>query len=134
MSDVYNNPPMHQATTRLLAGFWIETMSSTEPNCIFPILEVGAGIGRTARYLVNYLIEYGTSFEHIFTDIPSALVGAVTKRFARKDSMRFTSLDCNKSATPRLGGIDFEYGAGSGCCGRVGEWIGSAKEVVCFGL
>ena len=53
MSDVYNNPPMRQATTRLLAGFWIETMSSTEPNRVFPILQVGAGIGRTARDPVN---------------------------------------------------------------------------------
>ena len=71
--------------TRLLAGFWIEKMSSTEPNRVFPILQVGAGIGRTARYLVDYLIEYGTSFEYIFTDISSALVGAVAKRVARKN-------------------------------------------------
>ena len=57
MSDVYDNAPKCLATTRLLAGFWIEMISSTEPNGVFPILEVGAGIARTIRYLVSYLIE-----------------------------------------------------------------------------
>ena len=44
--------------------------------------------------------------------------------------MHFMSLDCNKSATPGLGGVDCVYGAEFGCYGRVGEWAGRAMEVV----
>lgn len=66
------------------------------------ILEVGAGTGGIARYLVDYLTVRGIRFEYTFTDISSALVNAAKKRSSCKDAMRFMTLDCDRAAEPAL--------------------------------
>ena len=100
MADVYDNAPMCQATTRLLADFLVRAMAG--PNRVFQILEVGAGTGGTARYLVDYLDSHGLKFEYTFTDISNGLVSAAKKKFSEKGSMKFMTLDCNNDAKPEL--------------------------------
>lgn len=102
VADVYEYAPMCQATTRLLAEFLLRIFSASPRDGIFRILEVGAGTGGTARYLVDFLTVRGIRFEYTFTDISSALVNAAKKRFSGNDAMRFMALDCGRTAEPAL--------------------------------
>lgn len=102
LADVYDNAPMCQATTRLLAEFLVQTFSASQSDSVFRILEVGAGTGGTARYLVDFLTRRGIKFEYTFTDISSSLVAAAKKKFAGRDAMKFMTLDCDRAAPPEL--------------------------------
>ncbi|OCL03381.1 hypothetical protein AOQ84DRAFT_392308 [Glonium stellatum] len=102
LADVYDNAPMCQATTRLLADFLAQIFSASQSDGVFRILEVGAGTGGTARYLIDFLTRRGIKFEYTFTDISSALVTAAKKKFAGRDAMKFMTLDCDRVAPPEL--------------------------------
>ena len=96
LADVYDNAPMCQATTRLLADFLVKAFSAS-PGGKFRLLEVGAGTGGTARYLVDYLCKHGIDFEYTFTDISGALVNAAKKKFSGVKEMKFMTLDCDRA-------------------------------------
>jgi acyl transferase domain-containing protein/SAM-dependent methyltransferase len=102
LAAVYDIAPMCQATTRLLADFLVQKFLVSQSDSPFHILEIGAGTGGTARYLVDYLTLRGIKFEYTFTDISPALVTAAKKKFAGKDSMKFMTLDCDRAAAPEL--------------------------------
>ncbi|EXJ91405.1 hypothetical protein A1O1_04517 [Capronia coronata CBS 617.96] len=100
VADVYDQAPMCQASTRLLADFLGKIFANQ--HGVFRILEVGAGTGGTARYLVDFLAAKGIDFEYTFTDISPSLVAAARKKFAGKKQMRFFVLDCDRPATAEL--------------------------------
>ncbi|OKL59537.1 hypothetical protein UA08_04992 [Talaromyces atroroseus] len=102
MADVYANAPMCQASTRLLADFLVQTFSALKSDKVFQILEVGAGTGGTARYLVEFLISKDIKFEYTFTDISSGLVSQAQKFFAGYDQMKFMTLDCDRAPPQQL--------------------------------
>ncbi|KAI0009448.1 hypothetical protein F4779DRAFT_617624 [Xylariaceae sp. FL0662B] len=104
MADVYENAPMCQATTRLLADFLARSFSSSKPGGVFQILEVGGGTGGTAKYVVEYLASQGVAFEYTFTDISNALVGQAKKTFAGRQGMKFATFDCDREPPPDLYG------------------------------
>jgi acyl carrier protein/SAM-dependent methyltransferase len=101
LADVYDIAPMCQATTQLLATFLANAFPKSS-NRTFRILEVGAGTGGTARYLVDFLSRQGVRFEYTFTDISGALVNAAKKKFAGKSEMRFMTLDCDREPAEEL--------------------------------
>ncbi|XDG08964.1 hypothetical protein ABKA04_008579 [Annulohypoxylon sp. FPYF3050] len=103
MADVYENAPMCQATTRLLAEFLARSMSSTS-NRVFSILEVGGGTAGTAKYLVEHLSNRGANFVYTFTDLSPALVAQARKTFASRRGMRFATYDCDQVPPVELRG------------------------------
>ncbi|EXJ93208.1 hypothetical protein A1O3_01765 [Capronia epimyces CBS 606.96] len=100
VADVYDNAPMCQASTRLLAHYLARMFSTSQG--IFRILEVGAGTGGTARYLVDFLAARGIKFEYTFTDISPSLVASAKKKFAGREQMKFLILDCDRAAPAEL--------------------------------
>ncbi|KAI0912704.1 hypothetical protein F4823DRAFT_633075 [Ustulina deusta] len=98
MADVYDKAPMCQATTQLLAEFLTQSSSGRA----IKILEVGAGTGGTAKYLVEFLTRQGIEFEYTFTDISAALVNQAKKLFAGYKTMKFMALDCDAAPPPEL--------------------------------
>lgn len=98
MADVYDKAPMCQATTQLLADFLGRSYSGRA----IKILEVGAGTGGTARYLVDFLTRQGIEFEYTFTDISASLVNQARKLFSRYSTMKFMTLDCDAAPPPEL--------------------------------
>ncbi|KAJ4147493.1 hypothetical protein LMH87_002006 [Akanthomyces muscarius] len=96
MADVYEKAPMCQATTRLLADFLVKTFSSPHPRRSFRLLEVGAGTGGTAKYVIDFLTKAGIDFHYTFTDISSSLVTQAKRIFSKNPRMAFTTLDCDK--------------------------------------
>ncbi|KAI1444132.1 hypothetical protein F5Y02DRAFT_428086 [Annulohypoxylon stygium] len=103
MEDVYENAPMCQATTRLLAEFLARSMSPIS-NRVFNILEVGGGTAGTAKYLVEYLSNRGTNFEYTFTDLSPTLVAQAKRTFAGRRGMRFATYDCDQVPPTELRG------------------------------
>ena len=121
LADVYDNAPMCQATTRLLATFLAEVFAASQDGGTLRILEVGAGTGMfdettsappkmtnerssggTARYLVDFLSRRGIPFEYTFTDISSALVAGAKKKFASFGFMKFMTLDVDRAVPQEL--------------------------------
>ncbi|KAL2130202.1 hypothetical protein VTI74DRAFT_6769 [Chaetomium olivicolor] len=107
MADVYEKAPMCQATSRLLAEFLARSFATSseggEPcDRVFQIIEVGAGTGGTAKYLVDYLASRGVRFEYTFTDISSSLVGQAKKTFAGRHMMKYATLDCDRAPPAEL--------------------------------
>ncbi|KAK2590091.1 hypothetical protein QQS21_012231 [Conoideocrella luteorostrata] len=96
MAEVYGQAPMCLATTRLLADFISKSLLASRRNETFRLIEIGAGTGGTAKYLVNYLAKQYIRFEYTFTDISSALVSQAKRVFSEKEMMRFTTLDCDE--------------------------------------
>jgi acyl transferase domain-containing protein/SAM-dependent methyltransferase len=101
LAEVYDIAPMCQATTQLLANFLANAFSMSSDRT-FRILEVGAGTGGTARYLVDFLSSQGVKFEYTFTDISGALVNAARKKFTGKSEMKFMTLDCDREPAKEL--------------------------------
>lgn len=115
LSDVYESAPMCLAITRLLGDYLQKKVSaftdseSGSKARPFRILEVGAGTGGTARYLVEHLQSLNVDFEYHFTDISGALVSAAKRKFRSLPStvaanMHFSTLDCNNPCPPSLSG------------------------------
>lgn len=109
MADVYEKAPMCQGTTRLLSEFLAQTFLTTSEkggsDRLFRIIEVGAGTGGTAKYLVNHLVKHNIQFEYTFTDISSSLVNQAKKTFfAGRDNIKFLTLDCDKMTPADLHG------------------------------
>lgn len=103
MGDVYDKAPMCQASTQLLADFLAQSMLSSQDK-IHRIIEVGAGTGGTAKYLVNHLASRGVKFEYTFTDISPSLVGLAKKTFADKPMMKYATIDCDQAPPPEMRG------------------------------
>lgn len=99
---------------------------SNEGN-VFHFLEVGGGTGKilislqvscsrdnriiqpggTTKFLIDYLSRRGVPFTYTFTDISSALTGAMKKEMAGYECMRYTTLDVEKDTnTGLLGQFD----------------------------
>lgn len=104
MAEVYEKAPMCQATTHLLADFLVKAFSSKSGRT-FQILEVGAGTGGTARYVIDFLAKAGVDFHYTFTDISSSLVTQAKRTFSTHSArMTFTTLDCDQPPKPDLVG------------------------------
>ncbi|KAF2152735.1 hypothetical protein K461DRAFT_225874 [Myriangium duriaei CBS 260.36] len=106
MAEVYENAPMCQATTRFLSDFLAKALSVSNGGQPFRILEVGAGTGGTARYLINALLNRGVKFEYTFTDLSSSLVAQAKRLFRDQTNMHFMTLDCNKVPAELVGRFD----------------------------
>ncbi|OAR02343.1 hypothetical protein LLEC1_04192 [Akanthomyces lecanii] len=104
MADVYEKAPMCQATTRLLADFLVKTFSSPQPRRTFKLLEVGAGTGGTAKYVIDFLTKAGIDFHYTFTDISSSLVTQAKRIFSNNPRMSFSTLDCDQAPQADLCG------------------------------
>ena len=100
MADVYENAPMCRATTMLLANY----LSRAYSGRTLKIIEVGAGTGGTAKYIVDFLAQRGMDFEYVFTDISASLVKQATKLFVGRDMVKFATLDCTTAPPPDLRG------------------------------
>lgn len=107
MADVYENAPMCQATTRLLSEFLAKALAHpTASRRPYRILEVGAGTGGTARYLISHLTSNNVNFEYTFTDLSSGLVAQAKRSFRDQANMQFMALDCDKPPQELLGTFD----------------------------
>ncbi|KAJ4294948.1 hypothetical protein N0V88_005188 [Collariella sp. IMI 366227] len=83
LQDFYTNAPMSVAASKLLASLLENVFSkiSREENRCVEILEVGAGLGGTTKFILDMLVETGIPFKYVFTDISASFFAAAKSRY-----------------------------------------------------
>jgi SAM-dependent methyltransferase len=106
LQDFYTNAPMSVAASKLLAsllGHVLSKISREETRCV-EILEVGAGLGGTTKFVLDMLVETGIPFKYVFTDISASFFAAAKSRY--KDlpggSIEYLVLDIEKEPSRTL--------------------------------
>ncbi|RDW93187.1 non-reducing polyketide synthase spyA [Aspergillus mulundensis] len=98
MEDVYTNSPMFATGTRILGEFFIQAFKEYRGREELHILELGAGTGGTAKYIVEILLEHNIPFKYTFTDLSPSLVALAKRKFSPYgDCMEFAVLDVEKN-------------------------------------
>ncbi|KAL2132531.1 hypothetical protein VTI74DRAFT_3691 [Chaetomium olivicolor] len=110
LADFYTNAPMSVAASKLLAAFLRDVFSTIvrEQNRSVEILEVGAGLGGTTKFILEMLIEADIPFKYVFTDISQSFFAAAKTRY--KDlplpagAIEYLVLDIEKAPPEHLQG------------------------------
>ncbi|KAL4903516.1 hypothetical protein BDW74DRAFT_179932 [Aspergillus multicolor] len=98
MEDVYTNSPMFATGTRILGEFFVQAFKKYRGGEKLHILELGAGTGGTAKYIVEILLEHKIPFKYTFTDLSPSLVALSKRKFSPYgDCMEFAVLDVEKN-------------------------------------
>ncbi|KAL4789322.1 S-adenosyl-L-methionine-dependent methyltransferase, partial [Aspergillus venezuelensis] len=83
LQDFYTNAPMSTAASKYLAAFLkciFSDIVEREGGCI-EILEVGAGLGGTTKFIIDMLVTAKIPFKYTFTDISSSFFAAAKNRY-----------------------------------------------------
>lgn len=112
LQDFYTNAPMSLAASLHLVAVIKRLLADGEyrPGKSIDILEVGAGLGGTTRFVVEALIEAQVPFRYVYTDISASFFAASKNRYKSLppgSSMEFLVLDVEKPPPETLlGGFD----------------------------
>lgn len=74
---------------------------SLPPNYTIQILEVGAGTGGTASFVLPVLATLGLRVHYTFTDLSSSLLARAKKMFARYDFVSYRTLNVEHPCEPQ---------------------------------
>lgn len=106
LQDFYTNAPMSVAASRHLTALLKRVFSHTSCRNGGPIkiLEVGAGLGGTTKFVLDMLVEAKIPFKYTFTDISSAFFVAAKNRYKNlpPGSMDYLVLDIEKTPPEHL--------------------------------
>ncbi|KAJ5153188.1 polyketide synthase [Penicillium canariense] len=106
LQDFYTNAPMSLAASKYLAAFLKRIFSDIvkrDGGCI-EILEVGAGLGGTTKFVVDMLVDAKIPFKYTFTDISSSFFAAAKNRYNTLPAgcMEYVVLDIEKAPPEKL--------------------------------
>ncbi|KAL3460142.1 S-adenosyl-L-methionine-dependent methyltransferase [Aspergillus heterothallicus] len=102
LQDFYTNAPMSVAASKCLAGFlkcMFSEIVKRDGGCI-EILEVGAGMGGTTKFIVDMLVDAKIPFKYTFTDISSSFFAAAKNRYKKLPAGCMEYLVLNIEETP----------------------------------
>ncbi|KAK1974015.1 putative polyketide synthase [Colletotrichum cereale] len=104
LQDFYTNAPMFVSASKFACEGIGRAFSGTA-EC-FEILEVGAGLGGTTKYVLDKLVENKTPFRYTYTDISPSFLAEAKKRYSNlpMGTVEFTPLDIEKTPPERLCG------------------------------
>ncbi|KAF3770025.1 S-adenosyl-L-methionine-dependent methyltransferase [Cryphonectria parasitica EP155] len=111
LQEFYTSAPMlvtaSKVVTELLRRVF-SSFSGSSPNEVIEIIEVGAGLGGTAKYILDMLVEAGIPFKFTYTDISPSLTGAARQRYKNlyaqlpKGTVEYMTLDIEQQPPPSL--------------------------------
>ncbi|KAK3380525.1 beta-ketoacyl synthase domain-containing protein [Lasiosphaeria ovina] len=114
LQDFYTSAPMFAAGSRVVAEHLRRVFASwTESDSPRPveILEIGAGLGGTTKYVLETLVDARIPFRFVYTDISPSLVASSRKRYqgllqraAAGSAIEYMTLDVEKEAPAALVG------------------------------
>ncbi|EFX05534.1 polyketide synthase [Grosmannia clavigera kw1407] len=99
LEEMYEFWPLLRTPTLVLGDFLEKASRNVAGHRKFRILEIGAGTGGTARYLLQHLRNLHIDFEYVFTDLGASLVNAASKSFKGHEAggdLAFDVLDIEK--------------------------------------
>lgn len=106
LQEFYTTAPMLVVASKLVTELLRRVFSgSTE---VIEIIEVGAGLGGTTKYILDMLIEAGIPFKFTYTDISPSLTGAAKQRYKNlykhlpKGSVEYMTLDIEQQPPTAL--------------------------------
>ncbi len=108
LQDFYTNAPMSVAASKLLASLLQDVFSKISHAETRPveILEVGAGLGGTTKFVLDMLTASGIPFKYVFTDISASFFAAAKARYkdltAAAGSIEYLVLDIEKPPPQHL--------------------------------
>ncbi|KAL4756865.1 S-adenosyl-L-methionine-dependent methyltransferase [Aspergillus foveolatus] len=106
LQDFYTNAPMSVAASKYLAAFLkciFSDIVKRDGGCI-EILEVGAGLGGTTKFMVEMLVNAKIPFKYTFTDISSSFFAAAKNRYRHLPAgcMEYVVLDIEQTPPETL--------------------------------
>ena len=106
LAEVYKNGPMYETATKLLGSFLLRTYDSLSAGLkgTIDILEIGGGTGGTTKHIVELLTLHKIPFTYTFTDLSSTLVAAARKTYEGNSTMKFMTLDIEKTPPQEIMG------------------------------
>ncbi|KAH8728548.1 hypothetical protein GQ44DRAFT_769511 [Phaeosphaeriaceae sp. PMI808] len=102
LEDVYTNAPMFKTATYLLRSLLTSIYSSYDQRETVEILEIGAGLGGTTKFVVEGLLGAGINFTYTFSDVSDSLVFKAKHKFKHIKQMRYHTIDNENDVSPRL--------------------------------
>jgi thioesterase domain-containing protein/SAM-dependent methyltransferase len=102
LQEFYTQAPMLVVASRLVTEVLRRVFTgSTE---VIRILEVGAGLGGTTKYILDMLTEAGIPFKFTYTDVSPSLTGSAKQRYKHlpRGSIEYMTLDIEQPAPPEL--------------------------------
>ncbi|TDZ38248.1 Non-reducing polyketide synthase terA [Colletotrichum spinosum] len=104
LQDFYTNAPMFVAASKFACEIIGRAFAGAASRV--EILEVGAGLGGTTKYVLDKLVDEAVPFTYTYTDISSSFLAEAKKRYAHlpPGSVEFVPLDVEKTPPERLRG------------------------------
>ena len=105
LQDFYTMAPGSLAASKHLAALTRRVFSpSVQGGETIEILEVGAGLGGTTKFILDALLDAGVPFRYTFTDISSSFFGAARKRYRHLPPglVEYQVLDIEKTPPEQL--------------------------------
>ncbi|KAH8800671.1 hypothetical protein F5884DRAFT_837947 [Xylogone sp. PMI_703] len=102
LEEVYKLGPMYAAVTQMLGQFLTKTFQQSQSRGVYHLLEIGAGTGGTAKWIVEHLTREGVPFTYTFTDIAPSMVAKAKKTFAGYENIKYMVLDIEKQPPESL--------------------------------
>lgn len=102
LQEFYASAPMLVVASKLVTELLRHVLSSSAE--LTEILEVGAGLGGTTKYILDMLIQAGIPFKLTYTDISPSLTGAARQRYKDlpKGCMDYMTLDIEQQPPATL--------------------------------
>ncbi|KAF4831160.1 Methylphloroacetophenone synthase [Colletotrichum tropicale] len=104
LQEFYTNAPMFVAASKFACEIIGRAFAGVTSRV--EILEVGAGLGGTTKYVLDKLVENAVPFTYTYTDISSSFLAEAKKRYAflPPGSVEFVPLDIEKTPPEKLCG------------------------------
>ncbi|KAJ0273310.1 Type I Iterative PKS [Colletotrichum noveboracense] len=104
LQEFYTNAPMFVAASKFACEIIGRAFAGVTSRV--EILEVGAGLGGTTKYVLDKLVENAVPFTYTYTDISSSFLAEAKKRYAHlpPGSVEFVPLDIEKTPPEKLCG------------------------------
>ncbi|KAL2150152.1 hypothetical protein VTH82DRAFT_7828 [Thermothelomyces myriococcoides] len=106
LQDFYTNAPMSVVASELLAALLRRVFStiSREQSRAVEILEVGAGMGGTTKFILDMLLDAEIPFKYVFTDISASFFSTAKARYKHlpPGSIEYLVLDIEKEPPDHL--------------------------------
>jgi NAD(P)-dependent dehydrogenase (short-subunit alcohol dehydrogenase family)/SAM-dependent methyltransferase len=104
-SALYKSTFLAKHFNSLIADAIRDIIQSSEkslpPDYTIHILEIGAGTGGTASYVLPALATLGVRVRYVFTDLSSSLLARASKTFARYDFVDYRVLNVESPCEPQ---------------------------------
>ncbi|EFQ28363.1 beta-ketoacyl synthase domain-containing protein [Colletotrichum graminicola M1.001] len=135
LQEFYTNAPMFVAASKFACEMIGRAFAGVASRV--EILEVGAGLGGTTKYVLDKLVENAVPFTYTYTDISSSFLAEAKKRYAHlpPGSVEFVPLDIEKTPPEKLCGR-FHAVLSSNCVHAtrsLAESCGNIRKLLCPG-